>query len=75
MSKKSKQSLHLLRMIEALEAINEEASSFFIFVHTTGALLNASADEPERVKRLAEELIAAAATFRAVVWPSESDAP
>ena len=54
MSKKSKQSLHLLRMIEALEAINEEASSL-IFVHTTGALLNASADEPERVKRLAEE--------------------
>jgi hypothetical protein len=72
MAKKPEHSIHPLRMIDALKTINTAAGLFSGAAHTAANLLDACAEDPDKVRHLARELNTAAIAFRHAMW---GDAP
>jgi hypothetical protein len=71
MPRAQKKPLHPLRMVEALEAMNEAAGMFSMKVHTVAKLLAEPGLNAGAIARLGATLDAAQEVFRAALWPDE----
>lgn len=69
MARKPKHGLHPLRIVEAMEAINEAAGELVTAANTTADMIERVSGDPTKLNLLATGLRDATRAFRAVIWP------